>query len=192
MIIKTVEELLALRDNDGRIRADSNLVIECDISYVDGQKIGNISADGEIYARGEIYAGGNISADGNIYAGGEIYANGNISASGNISAHGDIYAHGDAVMHGDLIWSHAAPPRIKGRWFHRRILPPAWQRDYWAKRLGVDMTGCYDEIIARLDVDDMLTQDKWTPTERLMLESLKLADKPVPDWAQAMAEVSRP
>jgi len=85
---------------------------------------------------------------------------------------GYINVGGYLDVGGDWYWSHASMPSVFGKMTHRRILPPSWQRDHWGERLGVDTSGCYDEIIARLDVHELLKQDKWTRTERWMLESL--------------------
>ncbi len=60
----------------------------------------------------------------------------------------------------------------------KHVLPMAWQRYYWQERFGniVDIeNGCYDDVIKLIQpkLDTILALDKWTPTERWMLESLK-------------------
>jgi len=66
-------------------------------------------------------------------------------------------------------------PRVAGTLAHGRVLPPSWQREHWGERLGVNTTGCYDEILARLDIPKLLRRRCWSRTERWMLESWREA-----------------
>jgi hypothetical protein len=96
---------------------------------------------------------------------------------GNCDIKGYCDIKGNCDIKGDFFWSHAAMPKIGGKIKIRRVLPPAWQRQYWDKRLGINTTHlCYDEIIEKLilpNLNDWLALDKWTETERWMLESLR-------------------
>ena len=86
---------------------------------------------------------------------------------------------------GDLKWSHASIPRLPEKAYIRRVLPPEWQRDYWQDRLGMDISdGCYEEICRKVAAQliNLLRDEKWTPTERWMLETLRDSEKPAPDW----------
>jgi hypothetical protein len=102
-----------------------------------------------------------------------LYVGGTLFVRGKLDVRGDLYVAGDLFVRGNLYWSHASIPKAKSIKC-KRVLPPEWQRDYWGKRLGISMDGCYDDILARIlpVLDDWLKLDKWTPTERWMLESL--------------------
>ena len=153
--IKTPEELLALRGPDGGIEIDDHLVIDCDVPWTVGRQIAYLTA-------------------GNLRAGGDLYAEGNLTVQKNCAILGDLY------------WSQMSMPDIRGKFFHRMVLPHAWQRGYWEARLDMDFGGgCYESIVAQVLPElPRLLRRKWSETERWMLESLKLKDAPVPEWAK--------
>lgn len=98
---------------------------------------------------------------------------GNLNVGGNLDVGGNLNVGGYLDVGGNLYWSHASMPKAKSIKC-KRVLPKAWQRDYWGERLGISMDGCYDDIIARIMpvLDEWLKLDKWTSTERWMLELL--------------------
>lgn len=73
MIIKTTDELLALRNEKGIIRVEEDLRIECDIPWcgvgelVDGLYVrGNLDVRGYLDVRGNLDVGGYLDVGGNL------------------------------------------------------------------------------------------------------------------------------
>jgi len=65
------------------------------------------------------------------------------------------------------------------------ILPPPYQRDHWQERLGIDISkGCYDTLCSRelKRITNLLKDEKWTSTERWILETLRDSESSVPEW----------
>jgi hypothetical protein len=145
MIIKTTDELLALAKN-GHITIDEDCTIECGVPW---------------YGIGDQIL--SLDVRGNLFVGGYLYVRGKLDVGGNLDVRGYLY------------WSHASMPIVGGAMKHKRVLPPSWQRDHWAERLGLSMDGCYDEIIDRLqpELPRLLASDNWSKTERWILESLQ-------------------
>jgi hypothetical protein len=128
---------------------------------------------------GGIYTdGGNINTHGgNIYThGGGIYTHG-----GNINTHGgDIDTHGGGIdcctlNCGILYWCLMCMPVTK-KIVAEKIRPDECCREYWQERLGIELTGCWDEIEKTLapyleKIPEILKDPKWTPTERWIIES---------------------
>jgi len=167
--IKTLEELLALRAPDGGIEIDGDLRIDCDVPWAAGRQIAYLRAAGNLRAGGNLYAGGYLRAGGNLYAGGNL----------------TVLKY--CAILGDLYWSQMSMPEIRGKFFHRMVLPHAWQRGYWEARLDMDFGGrCYESIVAQVlpELPRLLRSRKWSETERWMLGSLKLQDAPVPEWVE--------
>ena len=196
--IETTDDLLALRGPDGTVRTDGDLIINCSVPWSVGVQVSGL------YVRGNLYVGGNLDVRGNLEVGGNLYVRGYLVVrsdldvggylevggylvvGGYLDVRGYLYVRGDyLVIAGDLIWSHAAVPLTPGKVYIRRILPPAWQRDHWQDRLGMDISdGCYDEICktVRQEIDRLLNDEKWTSTERWMLETLRDSKKEPPTW----------
>jgi hypothetical protein len=89
------------------------------------------------------------------------------------------------IILGDLYWSHASPLNQPGKCYIKRVLPAEWQRQYYQERLGMDISqGCYPYITRKVlkEILALLKDDKWTPTERWMFETLRNSEKPAPDW----------
>jgi len=112
-----------------------------------------------------------------------------LRTTGNLDCRGNLYCGGNCAVSGDLLWSHASTPDVTGRFFHRLILPQEWQRAHWQERLGLDLgSGCYDEIVALVlpELPRLLRRKCWSSTERLILESLRLAVLDEPAWVTEM------
>jgi len=94
------------------------------------------------------------------------------------------------IIQGKIIWTHASLPNIKGRFFHREVWPAEWQRDYWRKRLGLKLEGCYSSVRAEVleNLPRLLKRKCWSETERWMLKSMKLGDAKLPAWAKEIIE----
>ena len=65
-VIKTTEELLALRDDAGRIEINDACLIACGVPFSVGRKISGLNV------RGNLYVGGNLDVRGNLYVGGNL------------------------------------------------------------------------------------------------------------------------
>jgi len=52
-----------------------------------------------------------------------------------------------------------------------RIYPPDCERLFWSERIGIKLTGCYEEIEKTLNIPSLLKRDDWTSQERAVLES---------------------
>jgi len=68
-----------------------------------------------------------------------------------------------------------------------RVLPDCWQRQHWQDRLGIDLQGgCYEELCGLVlkQIGRLLRDDKWSATERWMLETLRDSEDPPPEWVQ--------
>ena len=161
-IIKTTDELLALRDKDGVIRVDDDLRIKCNVPWNVGKDIAGL------YCKGNLYCEGYMSCKGYLYC------------------EGYLYCKGDYLICQDLYWSHAAMPTLPAQNFIRRVLPPEWQQQHWSKRLNMRFSnGCYDsickDVLAKMPT--LLRRRCWSETERWILETLRdnwKAD--TPDW----------
>ena len=115
-----------------------------------------------------------------------LYVGGNLDVGGYLDVGGDYL-----IITGDLFWSHASMPKLPERSYIRRVLPHEWQRDYYQERLGMDISdGCYDEICRAVykQIVNLLRDEKWTSTERWMLETLRDSKKELPDWAVEVRE----
>jgi len=182
--IKSTKDLLALRDAGGVIRIDGDLRIECDVPWIGaGEHVSRLRTTGNLDCRGNLYCGGNLDCWGYLYCRGYLYCGGNLDCRGN------LYCGGNCAVSGDLLWSHASTPDVTGRFFHRLILPQEWQRAHWQERLGLDLgSGCYDEIVALVlpELPRLLRRKCWSSTERLILESLRLAVLDEPAWVTEM------
>ena len=73
----------------------------------------------------------------------------------------------------------------------KRILPPPWQRAHYQERLGMDISqGCYATICKQVlkQILQLLKDEKWTPTERWMLETLRTSEQEPPAWVIKLSE----
>jgi hypothetical protein len=132
---------------------------------------GDLIVGGDLDVGGGLIAGHNLAVH-NLTVRGDICVGRDLSVRGNLDVRGAVEVGGNLAVRGDWYWSHAAMPLVGGRMTHNRVLPPAWQRDFWDKWLGVDASGCYDDVIARLNIPALLKDPKWSETERWMLKSL--------------------
>ena len=161
----TLDELKQkISETNGILKYEKDIELES-IPWKDvGEKIISFYVGGNLYVRGNLYVGGYLDVGGDLYVRGNLYVGGYLNVRGNLNVRGDLY------------WSHASMPKAK-EIKCKRVLPPAWQREYWGDRLGIDTSSpkCYDQIIDEIKphLDEWLKLDKWTPTERWMLESLK-------------------
>jgi hypothetical protein len=76
-------------------------------------------------------------------------------------------------------------PTMPEKAYIKRILPPAYQKDHWQDRLGIDFgEGCYEEISKKVlrKINNLLEDNKWSKTELWMLETLKKSESEMPDW----------
>ena len=161
-IINSTDELLALRDKSGTIKIEGHLKITCDIPHSVGQDISGLDVGGYLEVGGYIYVGGNL------YVGGQYL-----------------------IVLGDLFWSHASKPNLPEKHYIKRVLPQAWQREYFQDRLGMDISnGCYDQICLSVGkkLVNLLKDDKWTSTEKWMIETLRDSGKELPGWVKEIKE----
>lgn len=77
------------------------------------------------------------------------------------------------VVRGYLVWSHLTLPKAQELVLCKGVVPAEWQRDHWADRLNVSLSGCYDEIVAELTpmLPEFLARTDLAPVERFILES---------------------
>ena len=203
LIIKTQEDLKPYMDSNGKLLflEDVQIDFSADFGvraffsgdaffsgYADfrgdadfrGNAVFRVRADfrGDAVFRGDAFFSGDAVFVGDADFGGDADFSGDavfrVRAffSGDADFRGDADFCGDAVFRGDLFWAFPSMPKAESI-LVSRVLPPAWQREYWGDRLGVDVSGCYDAIISRLDLHALLLLDKWTRTERWMLETLQ-------------------
>lgn len=105
----------------------------------------------------------------------------------------DVRGHhsvgGDCCVFDWKIWAQASKPKFGGRFWARGVFGAAWQREYYAQRLGIKIDGCYQDIGDKLhhEAKKLLRSKKWTPTERWMLETLRdnWQSEP-PMWAKSL------
>jgi hypothetical protein len=160
-------------------------IIARDIRARDIRAYGNIRAR-DISAAGDIIArdirARDISAR-DICAAGDISARDirarDISArdiiARDIRAARDIIAD-SAKIGGILYWHSISAPRIRGKFEHKLILPPEWQRQHYADRLGMSLDGlCYKKIVEAIKprVAEFLARPGLLPIEIMMLESIR-------------------
>ena len=166
--VKTTDELLALRNSAGVIEIYGYLRIECDVPWGGcGENIAGIRVN-DLDCRGNLYCGGNLDCRGNLDCGGNLYCGGE-----------------HLIIFGDLKWQLANKPAMPEKNYIRRVVPHEHQRDYWQDRLGIDLSdGCYDELCIKVfkQVSNLLREDKWSSTERWMLETLRDSENPAPGW----------
>ena len=118
---------------------------------------------------------------------------GNLVVLGSLYATRDLQVGGDCIIFGTLYWGSLLLPEIGGRFYHNLVLTPVLEcyREYWQSRLGMNLSeGCVDEIIAKVrpELPKLLRSRKWTPVERLMLESLKEQEhQQFPEWVIVLA-----
>jgi len=76
---------------------------------------------------------------------------------------------------------------MTGKNYIKRVLPPEHQREHWQERLGMDLSeGCCDHLceVVLKQVLTLLKDEKWSSTERWMLETLRDSKKPAPGWTE--------
>ena len=186
MKIVTTAELLALRGGDGWIRVDTDLRIECDVSREIGTLITGLEVSGYLECHGDLDCGGNLTCGrnlicrGNLTCGGDLDCRGYLDCGGNLTCRGNLTCGGFLTCRGNLhvegrwIWSGEDLPQVAGRMTHGEVLPPASAREYWAARTGLDLSGCYDDIIPRVQAElpRLIGLGGWTPVNQWMLGSL--------------------
>ena len=89
------------------------------------------------------------------------------------------------MIFGDLKWQLANKPTMPEKNYINRVVPHEHQRYYWQDRLGIDLSdGCYNELCTKVfkQVVNLLREEKWSSTERWMLETLRNSKKPAPGW----------
>jgi len=190
--LRAEKDLYAGRNltTDGNLYVEGNLTTDGNLTtggylYAGG----NLTTEKDLRAEGDLHAEGNLYAGRNLHVGGNLYVEGNLTAYGNLYVEGYLYADGNLTVRkncailGNFYWSQMSMPDIRGKFFHRLVLPHGWQRGYWEARLDMDFGGgCYDDIVAQVLPElPRLLRRKWSETERWMLESLKLKDAPVPE-----------
>ena len=109
-----------------------------------------------------------------------IVVSGNLDCMGNLDCKGDYL-----IIMGDLFWSHAHKPSMPTQTYIKRILPPSYQRDHWQERLGIDISEwCYDTLCGRAlkRIPNLLKDEKWSSTERWILETLRDSESTAPGW----------
>jgi len=81
-------------------------------------------------------------------------------------------------------------PTLPEMHYINRVLPHLWQRDYWQERLGMELDGCYASLCKSIKpkLHSLLKDDKWSSTERWMLETLANSEKPAPEWVSEKRE----
>jgi hypothetical protein len=80
------------------------------------------------------------------------------------------------------------------QYYIKRILPPEHQRQHWQERLGIDLgEGCYDNLCKKVlkNILQLLGDEKWSSTERWMLETLRDSEKELPEWVAEKAKESK-
>ena len=86
---------------------------------------------------------------------------------------------------GDFYWAQAHIPEMPEQFYIKRVLPQPHQRQHWQDRLGMDLSnGCYEDVCSKVlkQVLNLLKDDKWSNTERWMLETLRDSGKDAPEW----------
>ena len=157
---------------------------------------GNLYCDGDLSCGSYLYCGGNLAcwdslecADylycaGKLSCGGSLYCGGNLACSGKLSCAGD-----HLIILGDLKWQLASIPTLPDKYYIRRVVPHEHQRDHWQERLGLDLSdGCYDALCSKVlkHIIRLLRDEKWSSTERWMLETLRDSEKPAPSWVNSI------
>ena len=173
--VKTTDELLAMRDSSGVINHEGDLKILCDVPWLVGKHIIGIKVTGNLYCRG------------NLDCGGYLYCRGNLDCGGNLYCGGYLDCRGEYFVCQDLYWGQAHKPVLPEKNYIKRVLPPEHQRDHWQERLGMDLSeGCYEHLckIVFKQVLNLLKDEKWSSTERWMLETLRDSKKPEPEWVE--------
>jgi len=136
-----------------------------------------------------VACGGDLEWGGDLQCGGDLNCWGYLHCGGDLNCWGYLNCGGNCAIFGTLYWSQMSKPVVNGKFFHRRVFPQAWQREYWQERLGMDISdGCYNTIIAAImpELPKLLRRKTWTPTERWMLESLRLVNAEAPEWVEKM------
>jgi hypothetical protein len=186
-VIKTPQELLDLRNSKGIIEIEGNLQVECDIPWNGvGETIIGLVVSNNAEFRGYTEFGGYAEFRGNAVFRGNALFRGNAEFRGNAVFFGEYL-----IILGDLIWSHASPLGSPEKTYINRVVPATWQREYYQGRLGMDISsGCYDVLCGKVlkRIVHLLQDEKWTPTERWMLETLRDSEKEPPTWVTEITE----
>jgi cytoskeletal protein CcmA (bactofilin family) len=134
--------------------------------------LGYLNVSGDLNVRGDLNVSGDLNVRGDLNVSGDLNVLGDLNVSGDLNVRGYLNVSGDLNVLGYIYWSHASKPKAR-KIISKGILPPVWQREYWGERLQVSMEGCYPDILERIRplIEGWLKLDKWTPTERWILES---------------------
>ena len=183
--------------------------------HIAGIKVsGNLSCGGSLSFEGDLYCAGNLYCGGHIYCGGRLECGGFLTCVGNLycnshlfcrislTCSGNLYCGSylccvgrlscmgsHLIVLGDLKWQLASMPCLPDKYYIRRVVPHGHQRAHWQERLGLDLSrGCYDELCSKVlkHIIRLLGDEKWSSTERWMLETLRDSENPAPDWVNGI------
>ena len=174
MKVSTTAELLALRGPDGMIQVEGDLNIECDIPQEIGDMIAGLTCYGNLFCGGDLFCGGYLNCYGNLNCGEDLTCGGDLVCREDLFCCGNLTCGGDLHVEGRWIWAGEDLPQVVGRMTHAQVLPPASAREYWAARTGIDLSGCYDDIIPRVQAElpRLIGLEGWTRVDQWMLGSL--------------------
>ena len=157
-----MNQIVIDKNYQGLIEKDSHYLFEGDLS-IEANVV--VRLDKPLVVGGYIWTGGgNISTGG-----GDIRTGGNIWVCGGYLSTGGGYLRCKA-----LYWSCTMMPDVpRGKMQIGIVRPNGRDRNYWEKRLGVELPGCYEEIAEKIVplLPDLLKLDKWSETERWIMES---------------------
>ncbi len=87
--IETIKQIMAMRDDAGRITIDGDCEITCSVPMKDGMGISGV------VVRGDLVVGGDLSVGGYLVVRGDLSADGDLSVRGDLSVGGDLSAGGE-------------------------------------------------------------------------------------------------
>jgi hypothetical protein len=131
----------------------------------------SINVHGSLSGGSYIEVGGSLSVGSYISVRGLINVGGALSVGGDLDVRGNLYVGGEkCTVEGFLYWSHSAMPTIPEDFSCLAVVPPSWQRNHWARRLGVPLYGCYSTILNSLNIASLRQREGWSETELWMLD----------------------
>lgn len=201
-VYRNIDELKAALDNLGELTFEGDVEIRCEVPYeiiplsvhVGGNLIlqqdfsimSSLDVEKSLDFTGrKLEVGGDLSVEKGLYAvyggleiGHDLYIGRDASIGGDVQVAEDVEGGGFLSIGGNLtahrlFWSHAAMPDVVGRMEIDLVLPPEWQRGHWEKRLGMELGGCYADIVEKIapHLEDRLRYGEWSETEWWILET---------------------
>ena len=94
--VRTSDELLALRDDCGKIKVEGSLKIDCNVPF---NAVGELI--NSLYVGGHLYVGGDLDVRGHLYVGDDLYVCGHLDVRGHLDVGDDLYVRGYLYVGGD-------------------------------------------------------------------------------------------